>query len=158
MAILLKKMTESEFNEYFKKLVVDYAKENVENGHWEEDEALELSRQQTNALLPQGLNTENHYLFSLFSDKLNMNVGYLWVQIQETKSIKKAFIFDIELIEMFRGKGLGKETLQVLEDWLKTQNVKTLALHVFDKNTVARKLYFKFGFKDMSHNMIKELN
>lgn len=150
-------MTESDFKEYFEHLIQSYAEQNIENSDWDKEEALGLAKLQINALLPKGLNTDDHHLFSIFNEKLQMNVGFLWVQIQETKTSKKGFIFDIEIFEVFRGKGIGKETLTVLENWLKTLGVKSLSLHVFAKNTVARNLYLKLGFKDMSFNMVKTL-
>lgn len=157
MTILLNKMTKDEFREYLDHLIKKYAVQNIENGDWDEDEALNLSKLQLTALLPNGLETEDHFLFSLFNNKLNMNIGYLWLNIQETKQKKKGFIYDIELFDMFRGKGLGKESLEVLEDYLRSINVKSVGLHVFAKNTLARNLYLKYGFKDVSYNMSKEL-
>ncbi len=157
MTIVLNKMSNDEFEEFYDHFIESYADQNVDNGDWDREEALGLAKLQINALLPKGVDTESHYLFSIFNDKLNMNVGFIWVQIQETKSSKKAFLMDLEIFDVFQGKGLGEESLNSLEDYLKSSGVKSLSLHVFAKNETARNLYLKFGFKDMSFNMVKSL-
>ncbi len=43
-------MTQSEYDEYLKHLIPDYAADNVRAGYWDESEALEKSRQQIEAL------------------------------------------------------------------------------------------------------------
>lgn len=158
MTIVLNTMSENEYKEYYDHLIKSYADQNIDNGDWDHEEALGLAKIQINALLPKGLNSDSHNLYCIFNDKLNMNVGFLWVQIQESKISKKAFIMDIEIFDVFQGKGMGEESLKVLEDLLKSLGVNSLSLHVFAKNTVARNLYLKFGFKDMSFNMVKTIN
>ncbi len=151
-------MNETDFKVYYDHLIQTYAEDNVIHGDWDENEAFDLAKFQMKALLPNGLNSSDHYLFSLFHEKLNMNIGQLWVQIQEIKTTKKAFIFDIEIFDVFRGKGFGTEAIKVLEEWLIASGVKSLGLHVYASNPVARELYLKSGFTDMSYNMVKTLN
>jgi len=58
-------MTQPEFDLYLTHLIPDYAADNVHAGHWDESEALEKSRQQIESLLPQGLQTRDHYNYTL---------------------------------------------------------------------------------------------
>lgn len=149
-------MTEPEFNKLMDFQVEDYARENVEAGFWDESEALEKSRAEINKLLPNGLDTKDHFLFSLMDNSTNENIGVIWTNIQKKKDFKLAFIYYIEIFANFRGKGLSKKSLTSLEDWCKLNDINKIGLHVFAKNTVARNLYTKFGFKDTNYNMTKE--
>lgn len=151
-------MNETDFKDYYQHLVENFAIENVRNGDWGNDEAKELAKIQMKSLLPNELETTEHYIFSLFHIKLNMNVGNLWIQIQQLKTTKKAVLFDMEIFDVFQGKGFDKESLSALEDYLKSNNVTSLTLHVYATNPRDRNLYLQTGFKDMSFNMVKTLN
>lgn len=154
--VTLNKMTETEFNDFYNVLIRDYAQDNVKAGNWIEEESLEKSKKQVDNLIPDGIDTKGNYLFSIIEK--GSTIGVLWVNIKENKlNQKHAFIYDIRINEKFRGKGFGKQTLQSMEDWLKSLNVKDVGLHVFSENTVAIKLYEKFGFNFTSHNMLKGL-
>ncbi len=150
-------MTESEFNKLMEFQVADYARENVEAGFWDESDALEKSRSEINKLLPNGLDTQDHFLFSVEDNATNDNIGVIWVNVQKKRNFKLAFIYYIEIFEQYRGKGFSKESLASLENWCKSNDISKIGLHVFAKNTVARNLYTKFGFKDTNYNMTKEL-
>ena len=155
-AISLKKMSQDDFNSYFEYKIKDYALENIKAGHWEESEALEKSRQQVTELLPAGLETKGQFIFSVFDPTLGINVGVLWILFTEKKKLNYAFIYDIEIYESQRGKGLSKIALALLEEWCRTKNVSKIGLHVFAKNSIARNLYKKFGYVVTNYNMTKD--
>lgn len=48
-----------------------------------------------------------------------------------------------------RGKGIGKEAIQYLEEEIKKQGLKRIELGVFEFNTQAQKLYKKMGYKEI---------
>ena len=150
-------MTKEEYEEFYILLINNYAFENVQAGYWEEEEALEKSKKSTDSLLSKGLETENHYLFSLYSEIDKTIIGSLWLFIEIKSKKKTAFIYYIIISEHFRGKGYAKDTLKATEQWLKERQVQNLGLHVFASNKVARNLYTNFGFKVTSLNMEKEL-
>lgn len=152
----LNRMTESDYKSYIENVIIDYAHENVKAGHWSDDEALQKSKDQTNNLLKNGLDSDGHYLFSVFDNEEDAKIGVLWVYVEKNKrQDKSAFIYDIVVNENFRGKGYGKKTLEILENWCKNEDISSIALHVFAHNSVARNLYLKVGYKDMSYNMKK---
>ena len=73
-------MTDSEFETYLEKTVPEYAADKVQAGDWSEDEALERSRQSYNHLLPQGVKTENNYLFRILLEESGEKIGVLWIK------------------------------------------------------------------------------
>lgn len=158
MSIELQKLTESEFKEYREHLVSRFTEDSVTNGDWTEEEAKNVAEMQLKSILPEGVATPNHFIFSVFHQKLNMAVGNVWIQIQNKGTVKKGILFDLTIFDMFKNKDFDKQTLQVSEEWLKTKQVKSLELHVYATNPSARKLYVDFGLTDFSFNMVKSLS
>ena len=148
-------MTQAEFDTYFVKLIRDYASDNVRAGYWDEAEALERSRKQTEALLPDGLQTKNHYLYTLYDG--DHAVGMIWLRAELDRPVKSGFIFDVEIKEEFRGKGYGKQIMLLVEEKARELGIMKMGLHVFAYNTVARNLYESIGYETSSLNMLKSL-
>jgi len=158
MTIELQNLSELDFKEYHDQLIRRFTEDSVLNGDWTEDEAKNVAKMQLQSILPEGVKTPGHFFFAIFHQKLNMAVGNVWIQIQDKKSVKKGTLFDLMIVDMFKGKGFDKQTLQVVEEWLKSEQVKDLGLHVYTTNSSGRKLYVDFGFTDFSYNMVKLLS
>src|SRR5678815_383909 len=107
-------MTQPEYDEYLKHLIPDYAADNVRAGYWDESEALEESRQQIETLLPQGVQTKDHYIYNLVDGE--QTVGMIWLKAQLDRAVKSGFIFDVLVDEKFRGKGYGKQLMLLIEE------------------------------------------
>lgn len=148
-------MTESEFDTYLEKIVPEYAADNVQAGYWSEEEALERSRKSYAHLLPQGVETEHNYLFSLQIEETGKKIGILWMKHEAPRP--HGFIFDIFLDETQRGKGYGKQAMLVLEEVAKGLGIETIGLHVFAHNSVAMLLYKGLGYEVTSQNLVKRL-
>lgn len=148
-------MTQPEYDAFLERLIPEYAADNVRAGYWDESEALEKSREETGKLLPQGLRSENHYLFTLYDG--DQAVGIIWLKANVDRPVKSGFIFDVEIKEEFRGKGYGKQIMLLIEDKARELGLKSIGLHVFAYNTVAKKLYEGIGYETSSMNMIKKL-
>ena len=148
-------MTQTEFDEYLKHLIPDYAAENVRAGYWDVSEALEKSRQQTGSLLPQGLQTKDNYIYNLVDG--DQNVGMIWLKAEINRPVKSGFIYDVMVYEQFRGKGYGKQIMLLIEEKARELDLKSMGLHVFGNNTVAKNLYESVGYEISSLNMVKKL-
>lgn len=148
-------MTQSEYDEYLKHIIPDYAADNVRAGYWHESEALEKSRQQIEGLLPQGLQSKDHYIYSLFDG--DQKVGMIWLKANVDRPGKDGFIFDVIVDDQFRGKGYGKQIMALIEEKARELGLKSIGLHVFGYNTVAKHLYDSVGYEVTSYNMIKKL-
>ena len=70
---------------------------------------------------------------------------------------KSGFIYDVFIEERFRGKGYGKSLMLLLEEKARELGLKSLALHVFGSNHVARKPYESIGYEVTNVNMSKTL-
>ena len=148
-------MTQTEYDEYLKQLIPDYAADNVRAGHWDESEALEKSRKQLESLLPQGLQTKDHYIYNLVDG--DQTVGMIWMRAQLDRAVKSGFIFDVMVAEKFRGKGYGRQVMTLIEEKARGLGLQSIGLHVFAYNKVAKNLYESMGYEVSSLNMIKQL-
>jgi ribosomal protein S18 acetylase RimI-like enzyme len=148
-------MTQPDFDEYLQHLIPDYAADNVRAGYWDESEALEKSRKQIEGLLPQGLQTKDHYIYSLFDG--DQKTGMIWLKAELDRRVKSGFIFDVIVDEQFRGKGYGKQVMALIEEKARELELESIGLHVFAYNTVAKHLYESMGYEISSFNMIKKI-
>ena len=148
-------MTQSEFDAFLAQAVPEYAADNVRAGYWDESEALEKSRKEFETLLPQGVQSENHFLYSIYDGE--EAVGMIWMRANMDRPVKSGFIFDIRVEDKFRGKGYGKQAMLLIEEKARELGLKSIGLHVFAYNTVAKNLYEGIGYETTSLNMIKQL-
>ncbi len=148
-------MTQTEYEAFLEHMIPDYAAENVKAGYWDELEALEKSRKQTESLFPQGLQSKDNYLYTLHDGE--DAVGLIWMKAEMDRPQKSGFIYDVEIYEKFRGKGYGREIMLLVEDKARELGLQSIGLHVFASNRVARNLYESIGYETSSLNMIKKL-
>ena len=93
--IQLVPMLKSEFDAYVEKTVPAYAAENVKAGYWLEEGSLERSRKVFENLLPQGVETENNYLFRIRLKNSGEKIGMIWMKHEAPR--RHGFIFDFML-------------------------------------------------------------
>ena len=148
-------MTQPEFEAFIEHIIPDYAADNVRAGYWSENEALERSRKQTESLLSQGLQTKDHFLYTLYDG--DEAVGMIWLRAELDRPVKRGFIFDVEIKEEFRGKGYGKQAMLLIEEKARELGIKRMGLNVFAYNDVAKNLYERIGYKVSTMNMLKDL-
>jgi len=134
--------------------VAGYAEENVKSGRWTGDEAPSRSEADFSALLPDGLDTAGHELWSVV-DTAGDEVGILWVATDRRPG--HAFIYDIEMNPDRRGEGFGTATLLALEDWCRANGIDSIGLHVFGHNQAAWRLYKRMGYVETNVQMEKQL-
>lgn len=147
-------MTQIEYDAFIERSIPEYAAEHVRAGNWAESESLEKSRNEFEKLLPQGLNSEDNFLYTLYDG--DDAVGMIWMKARSQPS-KSGFIYDVFIEERFRGKGYGKSLMLLLEEKAREMELKSLALHVFGSNHVARKLYETIGYEASNLQMSKTL-
>ena len=146
-------MSGEEFEHYIQNKRKRYADVLFENIHEQGEDPASKALKQLNALLPNGIETPNHHLFNIQREEIV--IGYVWLKIEEEK--KSAFLYEIYILEEYRGKGFGTETMKHLEELLVQKEIEYFKLHVFGSNTGARKLYEELGFEIAGINMLKPL-
>jgi len=150
--VRLEALQQDDFERFLEREVRGYAEDHVRNGNWPAEGALERSRKEFEFYLPDGIHTQDQYLWSLV-DNSNNKIGMLWVQVKD----HKAFIFDFVSNEEFRGKGFGKQSLAAMDETLKSMGAESVALHVFGDNIIAQELYKKAGYQITDIQMKKTL-
>jgi diamine N-acetyltransferase len=67
---------------------------------------------------------------------------------------RDAFIDELYLIESYRGRGWGKQTMQFVREQAQLQNVRAIHLEVVRRNTAAFEFYRKLGFEHHDHHLM----
>jgi ribosomal protein S18 acetylase RimI-like enzyme len=152
---MLAPMRAEAYPAFFEEAVAFYAAENVETGQWPAEEALGLSRRETERLLAQGLETPDHYLFEIFASAGQEPVGYAWVAAMPVGTAKVAFIIQLKIHPESQRQGHGRAALDLIEQHARRLGLSGMALQVFAHNPGARALYESVGYEVSSFNMIK---
>lgn len=155
--VTLEPMTEAEFQRYFEPAIIDYAQDHVTNGQWGEDEALEKSSKEFHDLLPDGVATPNHYLFTLVN-ATQQNVGILWFALRDNQGKHTAFVYDVRIDEAFQRQGYGSQAFRELEHKVRALKCNKISLHVFGNNHAAQEMYRKLGYETTNILMSKTLD
>lgn len=150
-------MGQDEYEAWRKESVQDYASENVTSGRWTKEEASLMSEREFAALLPNGPSTEDNYLYSIVDTRDSRRVGVIWYALQREGDRKLVFIYDLVILEDFRRKGYGTQTLLDLEGRVRAMGVRSISLHVFAHNKAARSLYEKVGYSETDIVMTRML-
>ena len=153
--ITLIPMLQNEFDSFLENNIIRYAEENVNNRHWQADEALERSRAAFQRFLPDGLQSKDQYIFNISYEEKDLKLGILWVEVKMDEPDRPAFVYDFVIDEQYRDKGFGKKALLMLDEKLKEMGAKSVALHVFGHNAIAFELYKKMGYEVTNINMRK---
>lgn len=67
---------------------------------------------------------------------------------------RDALIDELYLRKEFRGFGVGKQTIQFIEYYCRTENIKAVHLEVDRTNNAAKALYHKTGFVDHERHFL----
>jgi RimJ/RimL family protein N-acetyltransferase len=151
-------MSEADLEAYLAYALPDYAQEHVRAGNWPADEALERAQQQFDELLPEGVATEDHYLYTIQEEASATEVGVLWFMARDWGGRPRAFVLDVRIHEAFRRRGYASQALAALEDRVCALGLTGIVLHVFGHNRPARALYQKLGFVETDLWMAKDLD
>lgn len=155
--VRLDPMTAAEFGRYLEPTIRTYAREQVTAGEWAPEEAVARSRSDHLRLLPDGLATPGHFLFTVRDEESNEAVATLWLTLRMRGIQIEAYVYDIEVIESRRHQGYGRATMEACLDKARELGADAVGLHVFGHNTTARALYDSMGFKPTNINMTLKL-
>ncbi len=139
-------MSESDFQIYLARAVQEYADEHVKAGNWHSSEAREQSEKEFQQLLPDGVASQDQYLFFIVDATTGAKVGMIWFTARADRLHPSAFIYDFLIFEEDRRKGYGEQALLAVEEKVKEHGVDTISLHVFGHNHAAQALYDKAGY------------
>jgi len=150
-------MTPQEFALFLEHDIRAYAEERTRAGFWSQAEALARSHKEHRALLPDGLKSRYHHLYTIKDSVSGAAVGSLWLKTDFDSSRAAGFVFDLEIHEGHRRKGYARQAMQELENIVRQMGLRQLGLHVFAHNQAARQLYEELGYRVASLNLLKDL-
>ena len=153
----LRSMSEAEFGLWAPRSRESYAHEKMKANGLTEAEAKKIAEDDFNRLLPNGLNSEDHFLFHAIDENNNI-LGYAWFCIRGAADNRRAFVCDVLIESTWRGKGFGRELMTLLEHEVKKHGLSRIGLHVFGNNSTAIKLYQSLGYLTTDLVMEKYLN
>lgn len=140
--VRLHPMSEEEFAAYEAHLLTAYAQEMLDAGAFTNlDSALAASERSQRDLLPEGLRTPGHHLWTARAE--DTPVAVLWIRVQGAG----AFIYDIEVRAEQRRRGYGREVLDAGALAARDLGAEVLGLNVFGHNDSARALYERAGYR-----------
>jgi GNAT superfamily N-acetyltransferase len=88
---------------------------------------------------------EKGVVYNIFLE--NETVGFFYVRFGGQNA---AWLEDIFVLEQFRGKGIGKFAMQMLDELMVEKNVVSMFIDVIPRNTSAIKLYRECGFDHLN--------
>ena len=71
--------------------------------------------------------------------------------------IEHWWVWDIEITEAFRGRGIGRRVMGMAEDCARQRGANEIGLSVFADNVAARRLYDDLGYREASLRLRKVL-
>jgi ribosomal protein S18 acetylase RimI-like enzyme len=93
---------------------------------------------------------------------IGMIIGVIWEQSEKNKleigPHTVGEVVDLYIEEVYRGKGLGKKMLKMMEDYFISKGCDSMWIEVFTPNENAHNVYKKYGFVDREIGMLKQLS
>jgi RimJ/RimL family protein N-acetyltransferase len=148
-------MTEEEYQQFIAWAVDDYAREQINAGSWQPDEAFAKAQQTFDQLLPEGLASPTQYFYMIRHNE--EDIGYLWFGIREPEGNRFVGLHELLIFETYRRQGYASKALEVMEKKVIEMKLTKVVLHVFGHNHGARALYQKLGYEERNITMVKEL-
>ena len=147
MNITFRPFTRHEFAQYEEWSIGSYADALIRSGTETKADALAVSAEEFEELLPDGLDTPDN-LFYYAENEYGENVGFVWLTFIEADDV---FLGDFVVSPDFREQGYGGAILRALEKKLSENDVRRLSTHVFDCDKTMLRLYRDCGFTQYAH-------
>ncbi|HEY2327008.1 MAG TPA: GNAT family N-acetyltransferase [Gaiellaceae bacterium] len=154
MSTSLRPMTPDEYGAWLPAAREHYAADITRAGASEEL-AREKSERDFARLLADGVATAGQWLYVVEAD--GESVGILWVAERDDDFGKNLFIYDIQIDEAQRGRGLGRAAMLLAEEEARRRGIATISLNVFGGNDVAQNLYRSLGYSEAAIYMVKRI-
>lgn len=151
MTVTLQPMTEAEYDAWHREAVAAYAQEFVDSGILNAQAARERSEKDFAELLPHGLASDNHLLWTARDDATE--VGTVWVALMPERTPPHSFVYSLDVNADQRRRGYGQALMEAAMQECRDRAVATMGLNVFGHNDTARRLYERLGFQVASTSM-----
>jgi len=162
VAVTIRKMTDGEFERFFRWSMEQHAQELMEGSHLSREAAVREAQEELSRMLPDGLHTNGNYLMTILEANSEENAGFIWTIHEETAGRKQSFLCDFAVWEEKRRKGYASCALHLAETMTAEALCRESVLFVADWNEPAKALYEKCGYRflrkqEQGQYMIKQL-
>ena len=151
MTVTLQQMSQTEYDAWYRDAVGTYAQEFVDSRILDAAAARERAETDFEQLLPQGLDTENHLLWTARDD--TTVVGTIWIALMPDRTPPHSFVYALDVDPGQRRRGYGQAIMEAAMQECRDRGVATMGLNVFGHNDTARRLYDRLGFAVTSTSM-----
>jgi ribosomal protein S18 acetylase RimI-like enzyme len=157
VAVRLRPLSDDEVPEFIAGLREEYVRGLMEDARLSQREAEEKAASDHTALFPGGKAQPDQRMY-VIERETGEPVGHMfWAERSAPGSEPRAFLYLIAISEPFRGRGHGREAMQLLEDEVRAAGLPGVDLNVWGRNDVARSLYSKIGYEERAVFMSKDL-
>jgi len=154
--ITLRRVTQLEYDSYYKEAVERYTEELVQAHDLTLDEARKAASKSFMRLLPDQTPDE-HDQHILVLVEGAQKVGILWFGIDKDRQPPEVYIWDLFIDTPYRGRGYGKQALLALEDHARERRISRISLNVFEHNKIAGHLYEGTGYGRVASLLAKKI-
>ena len=98
MKVRLRKMDREKYDVFYQRSFEHHVRELILEEKMAEKAAEKETTEELSAMFPEGLNTENNYLMTIFDEK-EEPVGFIWTLYEYSEDIKQSFLCDFEIYE-----------------------------------------------------------
>jgi GNAT superfamily N-acetyltransferase len=155
MDVRLRPMRDDEFTAWLPLMRDDYTRSMTEEGGVSPDSARERAAAQVEQLFPGERPAIDQLVFVIEAD--GAAVGELWLADRDDVLERCLFVYQLHVAETHRGRGYGKAAMLLVEEEARRRGIDRVALSVFGRNTVARRLYQSLGYTENAVAMSKSL-
>jgi ribosomal protein S18 acetylase RimI-like enzyme len=151
MPVRLEPMTAARFATWAQVSVAGFAAEQVASGLLPAGDATAYAWHAFERLLPHGIETPMHHLWTVWSG--HEEVGHLWLRVRPLTAEVEAYVYDVGLVPAAQGRGLGRATMLAAEEQARRLRATVMRLNVFGHNTAALRLYDAVGYAVVSDTL-----
>jgi ribosomal protein S18 acetylase RimI-like enzyme len=148
-------MTAEEYVAWLPRHEREYAENMIDFGGVEREAAHAKAAKDFERLLGDGLDTAGNSLYVVDDD--GVPAGSLWLAERDDEQGAFLFVYDVNVDESRRGRGLGRAAMVFAEEEARRREIPRLILNVFGGNEIARNLYRSLGYDEMAVWMVKRV-
>jgi GNAT superfamily N-acetyltransferase len=154
--VRLAPMSDEEHAEFRERSEVSYAAEIAASRAVPLPEARRQAAEDHERLLPEGVRTPDHYLWTAYEG--DEPVGDIWLHVETKPDGLHASGYGFEVRQELRRRGYGRAIAAAAEQRCREMNVVSIGLTVFGPNKAAQRLYEDLGFEVTVLQMRKHLS
>lgn len=154
--VRLRPVTPAEFPAFVAESKAGYAEGIEVHGGQTHEAAQQKAEADFPAVLPLGLATPGHHIFTVEAD--GTAVGRLWLAERELGGRRVLYVYDVSIDPEHQGRGYGRAAMSLAEAEARTRGIDRIELNVFGGNDVARGLYRSLGYVETAAQMRKDLS